>query len=63
MLHDVTGEVLDVMVDAKGLHGRTIREVAERVGDDARGVFLRDLKRRGQEVPLTPETRSISAIS
>lgn len=57
LLHDVTGEVLDVMVDAKGLHGRTIREVAERVGDDARGVFLRDLKRRGQEVPLTPETR------
>ena len=57
MLHDVTGEVLDVMVDAKGLHGRTIREVAERVGDDARGVFLRDLKRRGQEVPLTSETR------
>jgi AspT/YidE/YbjL antiporter-like protein len=27
------------------------------VGDDARGVFLRDLKRRGQEVPLTLETR------
>ena len=57
MLHDVTGEVLDVMVDAKDLHGRTIGEVAERVGDDARGVFLRDLKRRGQEVPLTLETR------
>jgi len=57
MLHDVTGEVLDVLVDAKGLHGRTIREVAERVGEDARGVFLRDLKRRGQEVPLTLETR------
>jgi len=57
MLHDVTGEVLDVMVDAKGLHGRTIREVAEHVGGDARGVFLRDLKRRGQEVPLTLETR------
>jgi aspartate-alanine antiporter len=57
ILHDVTGEVLDVMVDAKGLHGRSIREVAERVGDDARGVFLRDLKRRGQEVPLTQETR------
>ncbi|WP_213738092.1 transporter [Bradyrhizobium sp. dw_411] len=57
ILHDVTGEVLDVMVDTKGLHGRSIREIAERVGDDARGVFLRDLKRRGQEVPLTPETR------
>jgi AspT/YidE/YbjL antiporter-like protein len=27
------------------------------VGGDARGVFLRDLKRRGQEVPLTLETR------
>src|SRR5258707_936529 len=26
VLHDVTGEVLDVLVDAKGLHGRTIRE-------------------------------------
>lgn len=57
MLHDVTGEVLDVLVDAKGLHGRPLREVAERVGNDARGVFLRDLKRRGQEVPLTLETR------
>jgi putative transport protein len=57
MLHDVVGEALDVLVDAKGLHGRTIREVAELVGEDARGVYLRDLKRRGQEVPLTPETR------
>jgi aspartate-alanine antiporter len=57
ILHDVTGEVLDVVVDDTKLHGRTIREVAERVGDDARGVFLRDLKRRGQEVPLTMETR------
>jgi AspT/YidE/YbjL antiporter-like protein len=57
LLHDVTGEVLDVIVDAKGLHGRTIKEVAERVGEDARGVFLRDVKRRGQEVPLTLETR------
>ena len=57
ILDDVTGEVLDVMVDAKGLHGRSIREVADHVGDDARGVFLRDLKRRGQEVPLTLETR------
>jgi uncharacterized transporter YbjL len=57
MLHDVAGEVLDVLVDAKGLHGRTIRDVAERVSDDAQGVFLRDLKRRGQEVPLMLETR------
>ena len=27
------------------------------VGDAARGVFLRDLMRRGQEVPVTPQTR------
>jgi putative transport protein len=57
ILHDVTGEVLDVVVEDRKLHGRTIREVAERVGDDARGVFLRDVKRHGQEVPLTMETR------
>ena len=57
MLRNIAGEVLDVLVDARNLHGRTIREVAEHVGSDARGVFLRDLKRRGQEVPLTPETR------
>jgi len=57
VLHDMTGEVLDVVVDDRKLHGRSIREIAERVGDDARGVFLRDLKRRGQEVPLTLESR------
>jgi putative transport protein len=57
LLHDVTGEVLDVVVDVRKLHGRSIRDLAERVGDDARGVYLRDLKRRGQEVPLTMETR------
>lgn len=57
MMQDVTSEILDVLVGATGLHGRTIRELAERVGNDAHGVFLRDLRRRGQEVPLTPDTR------
>ena len=57
LLNDATGEVLDVLVAAKGLHGRTLAEIAAQVGDDARGVFLRDLKRRGQEVPLTSETK------
>jgi len=33
-----------------------LSEIADRVGDAARGVFLRDLIRRGQEVPLAPET-------
>src|SRR5258705_12162861 len=31
--------------------------MADRFGDAARGVFLRDLTRRGQDVPVTPETR------
>jgi AspT/YidE/YbjL antiporter-like protein len=33
-----------------------LAEVADQVGDSARGVFLRDLTRRGQEVPLAPDT-------
>ena len=51
------GDVLDVLVNERSLHGRTLQEITERVGDAARGVFLRALTRRGQEVPLTPETR------
>ena len=46
-----------VLVNNQSLHGRTLTEIAERVGDAARGVFLRDLTRRGQEVPVTLETR------
>jgi putative transport protein len=57
LLGTISGEVLDVLVNESALHGRTLREIAEIVGDAARGVFLRDLTRRGQHVPLTPETR------
>jgi putative transport protein len=53
----IPGDVLDVLVNMRDLHGRSLREVASRVGDAARGVFLRALTRRSQEVPLTPETR------
>ena len=42
---------------ARDLHGRTLAEIVERFGDAARGVFLRALTRRGQEVPMTPGTR------
>jgi putative transport protein len=31
--------------------------VVERVGDNARGIFLRALTRMGRKVPLSPETR------
>jgi aspartate-alanine antiporter len=57
MLHNLPGQVIDVLVDSRKLHGLTIREVAERVGDNARGVFLRTLARMGREVPLGPETK------
>jgi aspartate-alanine antiporter len=57
VLRQVSGEILDVAVDALALHDRSLREIVERLGEDARGVYLRDLKRNGREVPLTPETR------
>jgi len=57
VLREVLGDALGVLVSNNALHGRTLSEIADRVGDAARGVFLRDLTRRGQEVPVTPETR------
>jgi aspartate-alanine antiporter len=57
VLREVLGDALGVLVNNRTLHGRTLSEIVDRVGDSARGVFLRDLTRRGQEVPLTPETR------
>ncbi|MCK1383205.1 transporter [Bradyrhizobium sp. 21] len=57
MLKAIPGNVIDVVVDARNLHGRSIKEIAERVGGDARGVFLRALKRMGRDVPLGADTR------
>jgi aspartate-alanine antiporter len=57
VLREVQGDALGVLVNNRALHGRTLTEIADQVGADARGVFLRDLTRQGQEVPLTPETR------
>jgi aspartate-alanine antiporter len=57
ILTAIPGNVLDVLVDSRELHGRSIQQVASRVGDDARGVFLRTLTRMGREVPLSAETR------
>jgi len=56
VLREILGDAIGVLVTNNELHGRTLSEIADRVGDAARGVFLRDLTRRGQEVPLTPET-------
>ena len=57
LLRGLPGNVIDVLVENRKLHGRSIREVAEIVGDDARGVFLRALTRMSREVPLGPDTR------
>ena len=57
LLHNLPGNVIDVLVENRKLHGRSIREVADIVGDNARGVFLRSLTRMGREVPLGPDTR------
>ena len=57
VLREVQGDALGVLVNSRALHGRSLTEIANLVGEDARGVFLRDLTRQGQEVPLTPETR------
>ena len=56
VLREVLGDALGVLVSNQALHGRTLAEIADQVGDSARGVFLRDLTRRGQEVPVTPDT-------
>jgi putative transport protein len=57
ILRAMPGNVMEVLVDNRRLHGRSLNEVAERVGDNARGVFLRALTRMGREVPLSPDTR------
>ncbi|MGJ4958707.1 aspartate:alanine exchanger family transporter [Bradyrhizobium sp. HKCCYLRH2015] len=57
ILKAIPGNVLDVLVDDRRLHGRSLKDVASRVGDSARGVFLRALTRMGREVPLSPDTR------
>ena len=57
VMQSVPGEVLEVYITARELHGRSLGEIIERVGDQARGVFLRALTRRGQEVPVSPATR------
>src|SRR5258708_25526911 len=58
ILRAIPGNVVEVLVDSRKLHGRSIKEVVDRVGDNARGVFLRGLTRMGREAPLSPDTRT-----
>ena len=57
LMRDVPGEAIDVYVTAAKLHDRTLAEIADHFGDEARGVFLRAISRHGQEVPVAPGTR------
>jgi putative transport protein len=57
ILKAIPGNVIEVLVDNRKLHGLSVKEVNDVVGDNARGVFLRTLTRMGREVPLSPDTR------
>ena len=57
IMREVPGEVIEVLVSARNLHGMSLAEIVDKMGDAARGVFLRNLTRHGQDVPLTPGTR------
>ena len=57
VMRSVAGDVIEVFVTARDLHGRTLAEIVDRFGDAVQGVFLRALTRRGQDVPVTPGTR------
>jgi putative transport protein len=57
VMRSVPGQVLEVFVTARDLHGRTLAEIVKRLGGTAHGVFLRSLSRRGLEVPVGPGTR------
>ena len=57
IMRSVAGEILEVVVGISDLHGRTLLEIADSMGDILHGVFLRSLVRHGQEVPVTLGTR------
>jgi AspT/YidE/YbjL antiporter-like protein len=57
VMASIPGDAVDVFVTAGELHGRTLSDIVERMGDKAHGVFLRALTRQGLEVPITPQTR------
>src|SRR3974390_316199 len=57
VMRSVNGDVVEVYVTSRHLHGRSLAEIVDSIGEDAHGVFLRGLTRHGQEVPVTPGTQ------
>src|SRR6185295_19312698 len=57
LMREVHGDAVEVLITARERHGRTLADIVERLGDEAHGVFLRSLTRRGQDAPIAPGTR------
>jgi aspartate-alanine antiporter len=57
VMESVPGQTREVFVTSPRLHGLALKEIIDGLGSDARGVFLRSLSRRGQDVPVAPGTR------
>ena len=57
VMRSVPGDVVEVYVTARGLHGQSLESIVKMLGDQTRGLFLRSLVRRGQDVPISPLTR------
>lgn len=55
-LLDIPVVIVDVILTSKALAGRPLREVAPILGERSRGVFLRQVTRGGEALPLTTET-------
>jgi putative transport protein len=56
-LLEFQAEALDVVLTDKALGGKTLKEIVESdIGSRLRGVFLRNLLRAGQEIPIRPGT-------
>jgi AspT/YidE/YbjL antiporter-like protein len=57
LLRSVSGESIPVLVNVRDLHGRSLGDIVQRLGDEARGVFLRSVTRQGREIPVALGTR------
>jgi len=55
-LLDIPVVVVDMTLANRSIAGRPLREVARTLGEHSRGVFLRQVTRNGQPLPLTLET-------
>jgi putative transport protein len=55
-LLDIPVVIVDITLTSRSLAGLKLRDFARTLGEQARGVFLRNVSRAGQPLPLTLET-------